>query len=123
MEKIINEKGYKVCHTCSSIFIYWEYRLEKINYKSTDEIFQGKSEQFYENQESFESIVEYVNRFDLRSITENNEMWSDVKIDGITFRLEKLGREDYYGLSLYSTREVLLQLLNTDKKIGCSCYW
>lgn len=97
--------------------------MEKINYKSTDEIFQGKSEQFYENQESFESIVEYVNRFDLRSITENNEMWSDVKIDGITFRLEKLGREDYYGLSLYSTREVLLQLLNTDKKIGCSCYW
>lgn len=89
---------------------------KRISHKSTDEIFQEKAEHFYENQESFEAIVEYVRGFDFRSIIESNKMWSDVKIDGITFRLEKLGMEDNYGLCLYSTKELLLQLLNTDKK-------
>lgn len=78
---------------------------EKINHKSTDEIFQEKTELFYENQESFEKVVEYVSGFDFRSITENNEMRTDVIVDGITFRLSEW--ESDYVLSLYPKKIII----------------
>lgn len=86
----------------------------KINHESTDEIFQEKTEQFYENQEKFEKIVEYVSGFDYSSITENNEMWTDVMIDGIVFRLTE-GRRGYV-ISLYPTKTLLLQLMDSEEK-------
>lgn len=85
----------------------------KVNYISTDEIFQEKKEQFYENQESFEKVIAYVSEFDFRSITENNEMRTDVVVDGITFRLTEW--ESDYTLSTYATKALLSQLMNSDE--------
>lgn len=85
---------------------------KKISYISTDEIFQEKSEQFYENQESFEKIITYVSNFDFRSIIENNEIKTDIMVDGIMFRL--MERENDYTLSPISTSKLLQQLTNSD---------
>lgn len=81
--------------------------------KSVDKILQKKAEQFYENQESFEKIVTYVSEIDFCSITENNEMWTDVIIDGIMFRLED-GRNNY-ALSYYPTETLLSHLMDDDE--------
>lgn len=89
--------------------IFWK----KINEKSEEEIFQEKVEQFYENQESFEKIVAYVSGYNYHQITENNKMWTDVIINGVTFRLEEW--RNNYTLSLYSRKELLSQLLNDDE--------
>lgn len=85
----------------------------KVNYISTDEIFQEKKEQFYENQESFEKVIAYVSEFDFRSITVNNDMRTDVVVDGITFRLTEW--ESDYTLSTYETKALLSQLMNNDE--------
>lgn len=87
---------------------------KKINHKSTDEIFQEKTELFYENQDGFEKIVEYVSGFDFRSITENNEIRTEVMVNGIMFRLSEW--ESDYVLSLYPKKELLSQLMNNDEK-------
>ena len=95
------------------IFI-WNKSRHRTRNEIVEEIYQEKAEQFYENQKSFEKIVTYVNEFDYRSITENNEAGADVMIDGIKFKL--FDRKGNYKLELYSKRTLLLQMLDDDEK-------
>lgn len=107
-KKIISVIIFAIMFSFIGIIIW-----NKINHKSTDEIFQEKKEQFYENQESFEKVIEYVSEFDFCSITENNEMRTDVVVDGITFRLTEW--ESDYTLSTCTTKALLSQLMNSDE--------
>lgn len=98
------------------IFI-WKKSTHKSRNEIVEEIYQEKAEQFYENHESFEKIVTYVNDFDFRSITEDNESGAEIIIDGISFKLlDSKKWENSYTLNLYSKRTLFLQMLEEDEK-------
>ena len=108
-KKIVRFAIFAVIFFFAGIFIW-----KKINHKSSGEILQEKAEQFYENQENFEKVIAYISELDYRSITENNEIRTDVIVDGITFRLSEW--ESEYILSLYPAKILLSQLLNNDER-------